>query len=95
LFLSKIGTSGPPIVLFVALELRKERLMSKNPYAYKTIKGVKKTMHRHVMEESLGRELEPEEHVYHLNGDSRDNRLENLIIIKKKSWNPNVRNQYR
>lgn len=36
------------------------------------------------MEEHLGRELLPNEHIYHVNGDSQDNNLQNLIIIKKK-----------
>ena len=39
------------------------------------------------MEEHLGRLLENCEHVYHLNGDPKDNRIENLIIIKKKLEN--------
>lgn len=57
--------------------------MSANFYHHKTINGIKKRVHRHVMEQHLGRFLEPHEHVYHINGDSRDNRIENLIIIKK------------
>lgn len=57
--------------------------MPKNFYPHKTIRGIKKTVHRHVMEEHLGRELEFNEHVYHVNGDSRDNRIENLIVIIK------------
>lgn len=57
--------------------------MSKNSYPHKTINGVKKRLHRHIMENHVGRELEPHEHVYHLNGDSRDNRIGNLTIIKK------------
>lgn len=61
--------------------------MSKNFYPHKTINGVKKTVHRHVMEEHLGRPLEHHEHVYHLNGDSRDNRIENLVVINKNYRN--------
>lgn len=57
--------------------------MSKNSYQHIRINGIKKSMHRYVMEEHLGRGLEIHEHVYHVNGDSRDNRIENLIIIKK------------
>ncbi len=60
--------------------------MSKNLYIHKTINGIKKRVHRHVMEEYLDRQLEPNEHVYHLNGNSQDNRIENLVIIKKKSY---------
>jgi hypothetical protein len=36
------------------------------------------------MEEHLGRELLPNEHVYHINGDGHDNQIDNLIIITKK-----------
>lgn len=57
--------------------------MSKNSYSHKTINGMKKTVHRHVMEEHLGRQLEQDEHVYHINGDSKDNRVENLVVVKK------------
>jgi hypothetical protein len=61
--------------------------MGQNTYPYKTINGVKKRLHRHLMEEHLGRILESNEHVYHLNGNSLDNSLENLIIIKKNTKN--------
>lgn len=57
--------------------------MSQNVYPYKTINGIKKRVHRHLMEAYLGRLLESNEHVYHLNGNSKDNRIENLIVIKK------------
>ncbi len=59
--------------------------MEKNKYKYQTINGQKKRIHRHIMEEHLGRDLHPNEHVYHVNGDPQDNSIENLIVITKKS----------
>lgn len=37
--------------------------------------------HRKVMEEYLGRKLAFNEHVHHINGDTRDNRIENLVVL--------------
>lgn len=58
--------------------------MSKNKYTHTRVNGVKMSIHRHVMEEHLSRSLEHHEHVYHINGNSKDNSIENLIVITKK-----------
>lgn len=56
---------------------------SKPPHKYKQMKvdGKMTRVHRHVMEQHLGRKLSRDEHVHHINGDSQDNRLENLVVL--------------
>lgn len=59
--------------------------MAKTEYKskYKAIKidGLKYDEHRYLMEQHLGRKLDSKEVVHHINGDPRDNRLENLQVM--------------
>ncbi len=64
--------------------MTKKRPSRRKP-PYKRINGVKKQLNRIVMEDHLGRCLESYEHVYHRDGDSTNNELENLVIIIKRS----------
>lgn len=68
--------------------------MSDNKYSYKTINGMKKRIHRHIMEDLLGRDLDKNEYVYHINGNPNDNDINNLIVIKKNmnKWKNEIEN---
>jgi hypothetical protein len=40
-------------------------------------------LHRHIMEQFIGRKLDNDEVVHHKNGDQGDNRIENLELMEK------------
>ena len=45
------------------------------------VNGGYRFTHRGVVEDRIGRKLSSKEHIHHINGDTKDNRIENLIIL--------------
>ena len=54
-------------------------------YKVKTIRGIRVYEHRWIMEQSIGRKLNSKELIHHINGDTKDNRIENLMIVNNVS----------
>ena len=57
-------------------------------YNYKKIRldqTTTKTEHRLIVEQHIGRELRQNEVVHHINGNTKDNRIENLRIMTRSS----------
>ena len=58
--------------------------MVREDYKFKTINGKRIFEHRLVMEIYLGRKLSVHEIVHHINGDKKDNRIENLKVMSNE-----------
>lgn len=71
----KTGEFGPP----GRINQRRNGI-DPNGYVRLWVGGRMKFEHRHVVEQALGRPLEPWENVHHRNGVRDDNRLENLEV---------------
>lgn len=67
-------------------KIEKERNHGKY-YAYKVIvvNGKRVKEHRWIVEKHIGRKLKKDEFVHHINGNSHDNRIENLMIVDNRS----------
>jgi len=50
---------------------------------YPIIKGIRVRAHRYIMEQKLGRKLSTIEHVHHIDGNTKNFNLNNLIVLKK------------
>ena len=60
-------------------------------YAKVYVDGKTKSLHRHLMEQLMGRELVWDEVVHHKNGNRLDNRIENLRDVSKQTNQQNGR----
>lgn len=58
-----------------------------HPYKRFMVKGKTYSEHRMIMESYLGRELEKWENVHHVNGNTKDNRIENLMVVTSQEHN--------
>lgn len=61
--------------------MKRAGLSEPKKYVVITVNGKQVREHRHLMEMYLGRKLDRNEHIHHINGNSLDNRIENLQVL--------------
>lgn len=69
-------------------EVKYRRLLQEdlnNMYRFIEVDGRKIAEHRYIVEQHLGRRLFSTEIVHHINGLPKDNRIENLMLVDKKT----------
>lgn len=74
---SKFCTTG----CYFAAVKKINPIKKNNTYKKITINGKRYLEHRYIMEKYINKKLKRTQHVHHINGNKRDNRIENLEII--------------
>ena len=65
-----------------------------HPYTRTYADGEVMDEHRYLMEQHIGRKLNFEEVVHHINGDKTDNKIENLMIMSRQEHNDHHLRKY-
>ena len=68
------------------------KTINNNGYLIQHINGYPRLRHRIIMELSLGRKLNKDEVIHHINKNKTDNRIENLMLLTNQSEHCKIEN---